>query len=205
MAWIEIGAEDELEDLFAIQGDVYVGDDYGDDYGDDEIGAVVRQRVNQALARRGMRRGAPPRGSMVPAGGRGMYSPRINRPVARTVNPSMMVEAPLPVDSGATIAAAAQATIFTRPQVVAYKPQALVIGNAIAPSFTVDDVKVGNSSQFMAAGQLPGEVFSNLSAQRVALKGDTAQGGLDVVTQVTNQSGGALRFRATYFGKGLKV
>lgn len=195
MAYYEIGDDGEVY-VAGDEEDVYVGESADDIL---DIGVRVPARGRAPRRQGGMMPYRANANRMQP-----QRMPRMLPPVAREINsPQALLQAPLPVDSGATIAAATQATIFTRPQMI-FKPRSLLIGNAIAPSFTIDDIKVGNSSQLVAAGQLPGEVFSNLTAQLIQLKGETVQGGLDLVTQVTNQSGGALRFRGTYLGQALK-
>ncbi len=116
----------------------------------------------------------------------------------RTRPPSKGREYFMGFDSVATVAAAATAIITTRPQVV-FRPDRLVIPASIAPSFLINDFKVGKNSQMVAATAVPAEAFTQ-GAFGVRLKSDTAQVSQDVILNVTNISAGALRFLATLIG-----
>lgn len=118
--------------------------------------------------------------------------------ILREAPPTKARQYPLSIDSVATIAAGATSIITTRPQVI-FRPERLVVGQAIAPSFLINDLRVGKNSQFVNAGSVPAEGFSH-QAQGVRLKCDTAQVGSDIVVSVTNTSGGALRFTAMLIG-----
>jgi hypothetical protein len=152
--------------------DELVGDDILGDY-DDIVGAAIQRRL------------APLPGS--PAGA-----------MLRTRAPTKGREYVLGFDSVTTVAAAATAVITTRPQVV-FRPDRLVIPASIAPAFLLNDLKVGKNSQFAAATAVPAEVFTQ-GAFGVRLKNDTAQVSMDIILNVTNISGGALRFNAALIG-----
>lgn len=116
----------------------------------------------------------------------------------RTRAPSKGREYFMGFDSVATVAAGATAIITTRPQVI-FRPDRLVIPASIAPSFLINDFKVGKNSQMVAATAVPAEAFTQ-GAFGVRLKSDTAQVSQDVILNVTNISAGALRFLATLIG-----
>ncbi len=116
----------------------------------------------------------------------------------RTRAPTKGREYVMGFDSVATIAAGASAIITTRPQVI-FRPDRLVIPASIASSFLLNDLKVGKNSQFVAATAIPAEAFTQ-GAFGVRLKLDTAQVSQDIILNVTNTSGGALRFTAALIG-----
>lgn len=91
----------------------------------------------------------------------------------------------LPMSSSSTVAAATAATITARPQIAAYRPERVVIGNSIATAFTLSDIKVGNTSQFVQAGTIPAEAFVQ-GAFGVEMRMDTVQTAMDFVMQVNN-------------------
>lgn len=106
----------------------------------------------------------------------------------------------LPMASTGTVAAGASVTITSRPQSIAFKPERVVIPSTIAALFTVDDIKVGNKSQFVQSGSLPGEAFlPTLFDGQMEM--DTVQTSQDFVMQITNISGAAVQFRAAVYGK----
>ena len=104
----------------------------------------------------------------------------------------------LPIASG-SIAAGASATITIAPQTL-FRGRKLSIPSAIAPSFLIDDLKVGNVSQGAAAGSVPAESFVSNATGEDNIQMDTASPGKTISINVTNTSGGALTFRATLFG-----
>lgn len=170
-------------------GDDFVGEDDVDallGLDDDEMGANLRlgkskgRALRAAIAQRRVAGGA----------------------LVRQAAPTKAREYPLSIDSVATIAAAATALITTRPQCL-FRAERLVIGQTIAPSFLVNDLRIGKNSQFVNAGSVPGEAFSH-TAQGVRLKCDTAQVGSDITISVTNTSGGALRFTAALIGESVE-
>lgn len=111
-------------------------------------------------------------------------------------------EAVLGFDSGANIAANANQRIPAQPQVV-FRVDRLVVPSDIAGSFTIDDLIVGKNSQFAAAAPVPARIFQE-NGVGVTLRGDTAQVSQIITLSVTNQSGGALRFRAAVVGPSIE-
>lgn len=97
------------------------------------------------------------------------------------------------------VAASAQATITTQPQTW-FKPERLVVPGSIAPFFTIDNIVVGNKSQFPSPVALPAETFIP-EAQAVVMSLDTVNPALNLTLMVTNISGVAQNFRATFVGK----
>ncbi len=130
-------------------------DDY-DDYDDDDYDEV--EALLGQLPRR--RRARPRRG---PKRYRSPYSrARGIAAAVKSVEGSTLVRQSAPTKSRALvigftqlgIAATASATVTQRPQVL-FRPQRIVVPGSLAPSFTVDDVRVGNKSQFISAGAVP--------------------------------------------------
>jgi hypothetical protein len=97
------------------------------------------------------------------------------------------------------IAANTAATITTQPQTW-FKPMRLVVGESIAPFFTIDNIIVGNKSQFPSPVPLPAEMFIP-PAEAVVMDLDTVNPALNLTLIVTNISGVAQNFRAGFVGK----
>lgn len=106
---------------------------------------------------------------------------------------------PLAFNSTGTVAAGASATISVIPQTL-FRGRKLVVPTAISGSFTIDDLKVGNVSQFAASGSQAAEAFSPQTTGEDNIQMDTCPPGMTLTLSVTNTSGGALQFRATLFG-----
>lgn len=107
----------------------------------------------------------------------------------------------LPMSSSSTIAAATAATVTARPQIAAYRPERIVVANSIATSFTLSDIKVGNTSQFVQAGTIPAEAFIQ-GAFGVEMRMDTVQTAMDFVIQVNNvDATSAHSFLCVVFGR----
>lgn len=203
-------------------GDELVGDDYDefdvgeyddeeieellgaddDDYDDDEVG--VRLPFGRRMFRRPKRRRpgramvARPR-RLPRAMAQAVAQRRVrSMAVLKTADPDKPRQYPLGFDSVTMVAAGATSQITSRPQVL-FRPERLVLSQAAAPAFLVNDLIVGKNSQFAAAGTLPGDAFGP-TAFGVRLRCDTAQISNDVVLDVTNISAGALRFNAAIFG-----
>jgi len=103
------------------------------------------------------------------------------------------------VDSGADIAAGASQSIVVSPQTL-FRGRKLVLSDTVAAAFVIDDIKVGTQSQAAAAGQIPGDAFRGSTTGEDNIQMDTARPGQAIIFQVTNISGGAVRFRAALFG-----
>jgi len=99
----------------------------------------------------------------------------------------------------AAVAAGTQAVITTQPQTW-FKPMRLVVPGSIAPFFTIDNLIIGNKSQFPSPVPLPAETFIP-EAQAVVMELDTVNPALNLTTVCTNISGVPQNFRATFVGK----
>ena len=193
-------------------GDELVGEYDEYDVGDDEIEELLAEdevglripfgKRMFAPRRRAPTRRAPAR-QMVrrvsPAMQQALARKRVQgMAVLKKAMPDKPRQYPLGFDSVATVAAGATSQITSRPQVL-FRPERLVLSQAAAPAFLINDLIVGKNSQFAAAGTLPGDAFGP-TAFGVRLRCDTAQISNDVVLDVTNISAGALRFNAAIFG-----
>lgn len=118
----------------------------------------------------------------------------------RTMNPTKARKQVLGMASNGTIAAAGSATITARPQTFAFKPERLFIPATVGPSFTIQDIKVGNVSQLVQSGDLPAEAFSQTSFG-IEMDMDTVQTSQDFIVQVTNIGGSPRTFRALVLGR----
>ncbi len=104
-----------------------------------------------------------------------------------------------PMGFGLTaIAAGAQQIINANPQ-VNFRPSRLVIPDNTAPSFMVNDFKIGMRSQLVAPGALPAASFTE-KAVGTAMSLDTVNVGQFVTLDVTNVSTQAANFTASLFG-----
>ena len=99
----------------------------------------------------------------------------------------------------AAVGAGLQAIITTQPQTW-FKPQRLIVPGSIAPFFTIDNLIVGNKSQFPSPIPLPAEGFIP-EAQAVVMDLDTVNPALNMTVVATNISGVAQNFRAMFVGK----
>lgn len=161
-----------------------IGDDVdqmlaGDDVGDETVGAALVRR--QA-------------GRPVPRG-----------PNTRTVNQrgySKAREYPLGFSSNGTVAAGATVVITAQPQTM-FRPKRLVIPSSVAPSFSIQDIKIGNQSQLVASGAIPGALYSEL-AVGASQRYDTANPGILISLTVTNNSAGPLLFNAAMVGDSIQ-
>lgn len=119
----------------------------------------------------------------------------------RKAEPNAAQEMVLGIQSASTVAAGASEVITFRPQVL-FRGTRLIIPDAIAPFFTIDDIKIGNQSQFAASGAVPAAAFGESvnSSGRPNLVMKTAQVSQDIVMTITNRSGAAAQFRAALFG-----
>lgn len=146
-----------------------------------EIGA---QQINAMLG---------PRGGPVVIGRQG----EPNRALVRTVPPNkarylVMGFGITPVGVGATL------NITTQPQKT-FRPEKLVVPNDIAGAFSINDIRVGTTSQFVTNLGAPARGFVE-DATEVLLGLDTAQIAQDVTINVTNNSGAIVNFEAMLLG-----
>ena len=102
----------------------------------------------------------------------------------------------LPLSTGVPILPTQSAQITGRPQVVAFAGRRLVISNAGtaggSADWIVNDIKIGNRSQFVQSGDVPGDLFA-VNAIDTFVRFETAQTAMDIVLVVTyiglNESG----------------
>ena len=85
---------------------------------------------------------------------------------------------------GTPVPAAGQQLIETKPQVL-FRGERLAVPNSIVLNFQIVDVKVGKDSQLAAPGNMPSEVFSNISIG-VRMELDTAEPGITITVIVQN-------------------
>jgi hypothetical protein len=109
--------------------------------------------------------------------------------------PSMANRQVLPMNTGTTpVPIASTAQITSRPQRVAFRPERVFVsstdigGSGSAANWIVNDITIGNRSQFAQSGALPGDMFSNVAIDSFVTF-ETAQTAMDVVMIVTYQGG----------------
>jgi hypothetical protein len=129
--------------------------------------------------------GYPAHGYTIP--GHGGSSPSIvERPA-----PHRADRITLPMSSGVSIFPNTSAQITSRPQAAAFRPERIIIGGA-PQNWIVNDVKVGNRSQFAQSGDVPGEMFAATTIDGFVSM-ETVQTAMDFVMVVTfvgdNQEG----------------
>lgn len=175
------------EDAAAILGELLEGEDLsGEDLSGEETMAVL------GAALRGKGKGKALLTKAIAArklAGAQMLAPR--KPSSAGVQPIGFFQA--------GVAAGTQAIITTQPQTW-FKPMRLVVPGSIAPFFTIDNLIIGNKSQFPSPVPLPGETFIP-EAQAVVMELDTVNPALNLTVVATNISGVAQNFRATFVGK----
>jgi hypothetical protein len=119
--------------------------------------------------------------------------------VLKETQPTAARTFPLGFISNGAVPAGASVTIVSRPQVL-FKGMRLVVPSDVAGDFSIDDVKVGKNSQFVAEGAIPARILQE-NAVDVGFELDTAQISQDVTLSVTNISGVARVFRAGLIGR----
>jgi hypothetical protein len=99
-----------------------------------------------------------------------------------------------------TVLSLASTDIELRPQRL-FRVERLTVGSSIARYFVITNISVGQDPQFVATGQVPAEVFSEVGVG-VRLKGATANLGNTVVVSVTNidTTAASQVFRAAIIG-----
>ena len=102
----------------------------------------------------------------------------------------------LPLNSGSTGVTAPNTLIITsRPQRPAYRPERMFVSGPIvtnsglatgegASAWLIQDISIGNKSQFAQAGAIPGDIFANLSIDSF-VSFDTVQTAMDVTVTVS--------------------
>lgn len=175
------------EDAAAILGELLEGEDLsGEDLSGEDAVAVL------GAALRGKGKGKALLSKAIAArklAGAQIMAPR--KPSSAGVQPIGFFQA--------GVAAGTQAIITTQPQTW-FKPMRLVVPGSIAPFFTIDNLIIGNKSQFPSPVPLPAETFIP-EAQAVVMELDTVNPALNLTVVATNISGVAQNFRATFVGK----
>lgn len=105
-------------------------------------------------------------------------------------------------DSAVTIAAAGTLGVSSNPQQV-FAPERIAVPATLAPNFLINSLTIGTAIQFLNATGVQAETFGT-TAPDVRLKMDTAQINSVITFNVTNLSGGALRFFASLIGPSVK-
>lgn len=98
--------------------------------------------------------------------------------------------------SNGTVAAGAMCTMVVRPQIPLVEPYKLFIPRWIAANFTIEDVRVGNRSQFPQAQSMLAEQFSHGDGHE--FKCEKIYVAMDFLMMVTNISGACQTFRASW-------
>lgn len=93
---------------------------------------------------------------------------------------------------------ATTATIPAAPQNL-YRPERVTIPSDIAFDFGVQDLKVGNNSQLVSGGEVPGAIFTEVSVDN-EVTFDTAEVGNQITILVRNTNAAALTFRGALMG-----
>lgn len=164
-------------DEFDVGGDVGDDDDY--EVGADDLEGLLGGGPRRRRGGRGGGRG----------GGRNPYARESGSRDARSL---LIGFQSLAIPIGGSV------VVEARPQML-FRPVRLVIGALVAPSFAIDDIKIGNRSQFIAAGSVPAEAFAQ-NAVHTPLKMDTCQISMSIILQVHNVSAAIADFRAAMFG-----
>lgn len=175
------------EDAAAILGELLEGEDLsGEDLSGEEASAIL----GAALRGKGKGKALLQKAIMArKLSGAQIMAPR--KPSSAGVQPIGFFQA--------GVAAGTQAIITTQPQTW-FKPMRLVVPGSIAPFFTIDNLIIGNKSQFPSPVPLPAETFIP-EAQAVVMELDTVNPALNLTVVATNISGVAQNFRATFVGK----
>jgi hypothetical protein len=104
-----------------------------------------------------------------------------------------------PMGFGITpVAMGANVIINAQPQ-VNFRPSRLVIPDSIAPSFMINDFKIGMRSQLVAPGSIPAQSFTQ-TAVGTAMALDTVNVGQFTTLDVTNVASQTVNFAASLFG-----
>lgn len=99
-----------------------------------------------------------------------------------------------------TVLSLASTDIELRPQRL-FRVERMTVGSSIARYFVINNISVGQDTQFVATGQVPAEIFSEVGVG-VRLKGATANLGNTVVVTITNidTTAASQVFRAAIIG-----
>ena len=101
----------------------------------------------------------------------------------------------LPMNTGGAVVTTTVAALITsRPQRQAFRPERIFVSNASSPTSTlgaggaadwlINDISIGNRSQYVQAGSLPGDIFQSTAIDSFVTF-ETAQTAMDVTMSVT--------------------
>ena len=118
--------------------------------------------------------------------------------------PTMANRQVLPMTTSGTspIPAGSSAQITSRPQRVAFRPERVFVSDTGggAANWVINDITIGNRSQFAQAGPLPGDMFSNVAIDSFVTF-ETAQTAMDITMIVTyNAAEGSSVFYGAIIG-----
>jgi hypothetical protein len=165
--------------------DTIIGGHYAQIIGNPNFQAVIGQAINQAFAQK--------------------------MAEARAIDPNAVAVAPRSRDerrrqvighAARTIAAGAVEDIELKPQQL-FRVERIFIPSDISAGVEVVDLKVGNISQLLQAGALPGAMFSEVSIDSY-VDFDSADIGNTITLQVRNITGEPLEFRSALAGTVVK-
>lgn len=170
---------DEEELMREIVGEVdMVGEDEDEDEDDDEVGGNAYDMVGGRKKKR-----RAPRGRV-----KGLRRPR----------DFIWRRQTLGLVTAAAIVAGASGSVIARPQ-RPFKGKRLVVTSDVCFFFTLPDIKVGQNSQNVASGVLPGGMFSE-QAVNAFVDWDTADLGNEIQVFFTNVDALAHVFNAGVIG-----
>lgn len=120
----------------------------------------------------------------------------------RTTKPKWLYNQILPCTSSATVAAAASTDLELKPQ-RPFRPDFYRASSYhTAPFFTISQYSIGQENQFVASGNIPVDLFSEVSVN-TGTQGQTANLGNTIVLTFNNISDASKYVRSAFFGKTL--
>jgi len=183
---------DEILGLDEILGEDLMGADlFGlDAFAGDEILGAARRRPAAHQMRRAQAMGNAQKIALARAAGGAAVGQKHGQGAYEQVLPF----------PATTVLSLASTDIELRPQRL-FRVERLTVGSSIARYFVITNISVGQDPQFVATGQVPAEVFSEVGVG-VRLKGATANLGNTVVVSVTNidTTAASQVFRAAIIG-----
>jgi hypothetical protein len=147
------------------------GDDFGADEMGDELGGYVGDDMGDDM------------GGYVGDGLEGYVGGRRGRGKGHRQAAHQFLQ-PMPIPE-TTLTAAQTVDIPAYPQ-RGFRPHRLVVPSTISPLFKINDIKVGQETQYVSSGTIYAECFSEV-AVAVTLKGTRASLGNNIILNVTNR------------------
>lgn len=190
----EIVPTEYFEEVGYDDDEALVGED--DDYDDESVGdevdellAALSGYADEIGARRRKKKAKKKKRKLV----RKVVQPKASQ-MMRQLRATQARRYPLGLGI-TSVGAGATAIIAVNPQL----PFKLLRLSTAITGFTIDNIQIGTTSQFVAAGAIPSEVFAP-NAMGVDLKGDTAIPGVQIQITVTNTGAAAANFTGALFG-----